>query len=201
VLTDSASGAIPKVRARIAPIGEGFQVVVYTQDQAELFARICAYFDSHNLSVLDAQIHTTLDGHALDSFLVIDPMSEMGYRERLNLVERELADWLGTSGPLPSPVRGRLSRRSRYFPVTPTVDLRPDERGGRHLLSITANDRTGLLYSIARVLSRHEVSLVSARIMTLGERVEDVLVVQGPVFVKQRGTLDFETEMLSALQN
>jgi len=201
VLTDFASGAVPKVRARMAPIGEGFQVVVYTHDQPELFARICAYFDSHNLSVLDAQIHTTLDGHALDSFLVIDPMAEMGYRERLSLVERELADWLSTSGPLPSPVRGRLSRRSRYFPVTPTVDLRPDERGGRYLLSITAHDRTGLLYSIARVLSRHQVSLVSARIMTLGERVEDVLVVQGPVFVKARGTLDFETEMLSALQN
>ncbi|MBU6189014.1 MAG: [protein-PII] uridylyltransferase [Betaproteobacteria bacterium] len=190
-------GAI--VRARMAPIGEGFQVVVYTRDQTELFARICGYFDSHNLSVLDAQIHTTPDGDALDSFLVVDPHAQMGYRERLSLVERELEDALRGPGALPAPVRGRLSRRSRYFPVTPTVDLRPDERGGRHLLSITANDRTGLLYSVARVMSRHQVSLVSARIMTLGERVEDVLVVQGPVFSQPRGMLEFESELLTAL--
>ena len=201
VLTDSDNPHGPLVRARMAPIGEGFQVVVYTQDQPELFARICGYFDSHNLSILDAQIHTTPDGHALDSFLVVDPLAAMGYRERLNLVERELADALLDEGALPSPVRGRLSRRSRYFPVNPTVDVRPDERGGRHLLSITANDRTGLLYSIARVMSRHQVSLISARIMTLGERVEDVLVVQGPVFAQSRGALEFESELLTALQH
>jgi [protein-PII] uridylyltransferase len=201
VLTSSDGASGPLVRARMAPIGEGFQVVVYTQDQSELFARICGYFDSHNLSVLDAQIHTTPDGHALDSFLVVDPLAAMGYRERLSLVERELTDELRGGGALPFPVRGRLSRRSRYFPVTPTVDVRPDERGGRHLLSITANDRTGLLYSIARVMSRHHVGLISARIMTLGERVEDVLVVQGPVFAQPRGALEFESELLTALQH
>jgi len=199
VLTGAGNQEEAVVRARMAPIGEGFQVVVYTQDQTDLFARICGYFDSHNLSVLDAQIHTTPDGHALDSFLVVDPHAQMGYRERLSLVERELSDALRNAGALPAPVRGRLSRRSRYFPVTPTVDLRPDERGGRYLLSITANDRTGLLYGLARVMSRHQVSLVSARIMTLGERVEDVLVVQGPVFSQTRGTLEFESELLTAL--
>ena len=201
VLTDPAHREGPLVRARIAPIGEGFQVVVYTDDQPELFARICGYFDSHNLSILDAQIHTTPDGHALDSFLVVDPLAAMGYRERISLVERELADVLRGQGALPSPVRGRLSRRSRYFPVTPTLDVRPDERGGRHLLSITANDRTGLLYGIARVMSRHHVGLISARIMTLGERVEDVLVVQGSVFAQPRGALEFESELLTALQH
>ena len=190
----------PIVRSRLAPIGEGFQVVVYTQDQADLFARICGYFDSRNLSVLDAQIHTTPDGHALDSFLVVSPGRDQSYRDILNLVETELRERLDSERPLPAPVRGRLSRRSRYFPVTPTVDLRPDERGRRHLLSITANDRTGLLYSVARVLGKHHISLHSARIMTLGERVEDVLVVDGPALAQTRSLLQFETELLEALQ-
>jgi len=60
------------VKTRMAPIGEGFQTVVYTRDQPELFARICGYFDSRNLSILDAQIHTTPDGEALDSFLIVE---------------------------------------------------------------------------------------------------------------------------------
>ncbi len=200
VLSPRAIEDGPVVRTRMAPIGEGFQAVVFTRDQPELFARICGYFDSRHLSVLDAQIHTTPDGAALDSFLVIDPNSDGGYRERLSLVEEELTRHLQSAEGLQPPVRGRLSRRSRHFPITPTVDIRPDERGGRHLLSISANDRTGLLYGISRVLSRFRVNLVSARIMTLGERVEDVLVVQGGALDQARSLLEFETELLAALQ-
>ena len=201
VLGGNAGRDGPVVRTRMAPIGEGFQAVVYTQDQPELFARLCGYFDSRNLSVLDAQIHTTPEGDALDSFLIVDPTGSGGYRERLTLVEEELAGLLRSQGPMPAPVRGRLSRRSRHFPVTPTVDIRPDERGGRHLLAISANDRTGLLYTIARVMSRFRVNLISARIMTLGERVEDVLVVQGGALDQPRSLLDFESELLAALQS
>jgi [protein-PII] uridylyltransferase len=200
VLGGSPDRDTPMVHTRMAPIGEGFQVVVYTRDQPELFAQICGYFDSQGLSVLDAQIHTTPEGEALDSFLVIDPTGSGGYRERLSLVEKELADRLLKSAPLPAPARGRLSRRSRHFPVVPTVDIRPDERGGRYLLSLSANDRPGLLYSIARVMGRFRVNLISARIMTLGERVEDVLVVQGGAVDQPRAMLDFESALLEALQ-
>src|SRR5690606_16309654 len=50
---------VPIVRSRLSPVGEGFEVVVYLPDQPDLFARICGYFDSQRLSVLEARIHTT----------------------------------------------------------------------------------------------------------------------------------------------
>ena len=190
----------PIVRCRTAAIGEGFQVAVYMRDQPDLFARICAYFDRKNLSVLDAQIHTSPDGRVLDSFLVIDPGGQSSYRDILQIIETELAQVLALGGALPAPVRSRISRRSRHFPVQPAVDLRPDERGRRYLLSVTANDRTGLLYTIAGVLSRHGLALHTARIMTLGERVEDVFVIDGAALSSPRGQLEFETELLAALQ-
>jgi UTP:GlnB (protein PII) uridylyltransferase len=43
------------------------------------------------------------------------------------------------------------------------------------VLSLSASDRAGLLYAMARVLARHEVNLQLAKILTLGERVEDSL--------------------------
>ena len=46
------------VRARLSNLGEGLQVVVYTQDRPDLFARICGYFDQAGFSILDAKIHT-----------------------------------------------------------------------------------------------------------------------------------------------
>jgi len=189
----------PIVRTRLAPFGEGFQVVVYLPDQPDLFARICGYFDSKNLSVLDARIHTTRHGRALDSFLVVDPNQHSQYRDILSLVEVELAERLAQQQPLHPPIRGRASRRSRYFPVAPLVDLRPDERGSRYLLSVVANDRTGLLYGIARTLARHGINLQAARITTLGERVEDVFLIDGPALANARQQLQLENDLLEAV--
>ena len=189
----------PVVRTRLAPIGEGFQVVVYLPDQPDLFARICGYFDSKNLSVLDARIHTTRNGRALDSFLVVDPSHAAPYRDILSLVEVELAERLARRHPLEAPVRGRPSRRSRYFPIAPQVDLRPDERGNRYLLSVVANDRTGLLYGIARTLARHGINLHAARITTLGERAEDVFLIDGPALANARQQIQLENELIEAV--
>ena len=59
------------VRARQSPLGEGLQVLVYTPDQPDLFARICGYFDLGGFSILDARVHTANNGYALDTFQVI----------------------------------------------------------------------------------------------------------------------------------
>jgi [protein-PII] uridylyltransferase len=192
------------VKSRLSPVGEGFQILVYVPDQADLFARICGYFDSKNLSVLDARIHTTSHGYALDSFLVVDPNGDKSdqsvhYRDILNLVETELTQRLIKHGPLQAPIKGRLSRRSRYFPIKPSVALRADERGRHYLLSVNAADRTGLLYSIATVLSKHGVNLQTARVTTLGERVEDVFVIDGAPLANLKQQLQLETDLLEAL--
>lgn len=195
--TDSDS---PVVKCRLAPIGEGVQVAVYIKDQPDLFARICSYFDKKNFSILDAKIHTTKNGYALDTFLVIEPAFANNYRDIINLIEHELSELLKSHGELPPPTKGRLSRLSRTFPITPTVDLRPDERGQYYLLSVSANDRNGLLYSIANVLAKYKINLHTAKIMTLGERVEDVFLVDGPVLNNARSQIQLETDLLEALR-
>lgn len=202
VLYRRADAVDPVVRTRMSPFGGGFQVVAYLLDQPDLFARICGYFDRKNLSVLDARVHTTRDGRALDSFLVVDPARTEGdasYRDILQLVETELSERLAQRPPLDPPVRGRISRRSRSFPISPRVELRPDERGRHYLLSIIANDRTGLLYAIARVLAQHGINLQAARIMTLGDRVEDSFLIDGPGLSQTRTQLQLETALLQAL--
>ncbi len=190
----------PVVKCRLAPIGEGVQVAVYVKDQPDLFARICSYFDKKNFSILDAKIHTTKNGYALDTFLVTEPAFASNYRDIISLIEHDLTALLESQAPLPPPSKGRLSRLSRTFPITPTVDLRPDERGQYYLLSVSANDRNGLLYSIASVLAKYKVNLHTAKIMTLGERVEDVFLVDGPMLNNARSQIQLETDLLEALR-
>ena len=190
----------PIVRARPSPIGEALQVLVYVPDRSDLFAGICAYFDRNGLSVLDARISTTRHGYALDNFIVAHTEhDDVHYRDIANLVEQQLAARLSSDAPLPEPSKGRLSRLSRTFPITPRVDLRADERGQYYILSVSANDRPGLLYSIARVLAEHRVGVHAARINTLGERVEDVFLLDGRGLSDSRLQIQVETELLRAI--
>ena len=199
-LCDQVDSPVPVVKCRLAPMGVGLQVTVYVADRPDLFARICSYFDSKNFSIFDAKIHSTRHGYGLDTFLISAPDFANSYRDIISLIEHELAVLLASPSNLPAPSRGRLSRLSRTFPITPTVDLRPDERGQYYLLSVSANDRTGLLYTIAQVLAKYKINLHTAKIMTLGERVEDVFLVDGPVLNHARSQIQFETDLLEAMR-
>ena len=196
--------ALPVVQARLSPLGEGLQVLVYAPDQQDLFARICGYFDSAGFNILDAKVHTTRTGYALDTFQVNSPQIDqhslsVQYRDLISYVETQLALALKADGPLPEPSRGRISRRVKSFPITPRITLRPDERAQRWLLGVSASDRSGLLFSIARVLARHRINLQLAKITTLGERVEDTFLIDGAGLQQNRMQLQIETELLDAL--
>ncbi len=189
------------VRARRSLVGEGLQVLVYTPDAPDLFARICGYFDQAGFSIQDARIHTTNNDYALDTFQVISPSLDEHYRELTSMIEADLERTLQERGPLPPPGKGRVSRRVRSFPVAPRVDLRPDEKAQRWLLSVSASDRVGLLYLIARVLATHHINIFLAKISTLGERVEDSFLIDGSELQHNKAQIAIETELLQALSD
>ncbi len=198
-----AETATPIVSARVSPVGEGLQVMVYSPDVPDLFARICGYFDNAGFSVLDAKVHTSRNRYGLDTFQVVHPQVESedhgAYRDLISLVETQLARTLTQAGALPEPRRGRVSRRVKSFPITPRIALRPDERAQRWILTVSASDRSGLLYGIARVLARHRINLQLAKISTLGERVEDTFLIDGAELQHNRTQLAIEGELLDAL--
>ena len=187
------------VRCRLSPVGEGLQVLVYTPDQPDLFARICGYFDQAGFSILDAKVHTANNGYALDTFQVVTAMLPEHYRDLIGMVEAELDTTIEERRALPQPSKGRVSRRVRSFPIAPRVEMRPDEKAQRWLLNISASDRVGLLYSVARVLANHKLNLQLAKVTTLGERVEDTFLIDGAELQQNKAQIAIETELLEAL--
>ena len=115
------------------------------------------------------------------------------------MVESELSRALADTSPLGPPSRGRVSRRVKSFPIAPRVTLTPDEKGPRWLLNVSASDRVGLLYSLALVLARHQVNVQLAKVATLGERVEDTFLIDGPELQHNRKQIEIETEILETL--
>lgn len=189
------------VRARLAPIGEGVEVMVYAKDQPGLFARICGFFAGLRYTVLEAKIHATRDGYALDSFLVMDPENRgTPYRDILNYIEYELAARLRERLALAPAPSVRLSRQLKSFPLEPTVSLSPVEAGHGYLLCLIAGDRPGLLYDVARVLDRHHVSVRLAKVNTMGSRAEDAFVLEGAALERAGERLALEQELLTVLR-
>ncbi len=170
----------PVVRARLSPAGEGIQVLVYAPDRADIFARICGFFARIQYTILEAKIHTTQHGYALDSFQVMDLANRgIHYRDFLAFVEHELARDLDPAQTIQPPPRGRLSRHQRHHPYPTTVRMEADASGRGYRLSITCADRGGLLFAMADVLMRHAIGVYAAKIDTLGERVEDTFLIRG----------------------
>jgi [protein-PII] uridylyltransferase len=189
----------PVVRARINPAGAGLQVMVYAHDQPELFSRLCGFFARLGYSIVDAKIHTTRHDYALDSFVLLDANGQRPYRDMIGFIDHDLTESLVQHAPLVAPPKNRISRQVRHMPVTPEVSIRTDESSHHSILSIAAIDRSGLLYDISMILARHCIRLHTAKISTLGERVEDTFLISGSALEKTATLIRLEQELLEAL--
>lgn len=191
----------PVVKARLSPAGEGLQVMIYVPDQKELFARICSFFEGISYDIFEAKIYTTRHGYALDSFQVQDPNNRRPqYRDVIGLVEYELANRLRNKAPLPALTKPRLSRQLRHFPISPEVNIQPDDKGVYWVLSVIAGDRPGLLSRIARVLTAYDINLHTAKINTLGDRAEDVFLVTGAALKNPKTVVRLESALVEQLR-
>lgn len=194
------------VKARPVEKSDHIQIAVFTRDKVNLFERIAMYFYRHNINILDARIHTNADGYVLDNFSVSSAVFQ-NPRDFVSLIETDLAKSINEDLPaddiiIQKPATlavGADVRRSRTFPIVPSVELMKDEYGRYWLLSIVATDSPGILYHLAHLFNRHRINLQMAKIMTLGERAEDVFLIDGPQLENEKNQLAFERDILEML--
>jgi len=154
------------------------------------------HYDIH-----EAKVYTTRSGYALDTFQVQDAdNAEPQYRELMSYIEYELGDRLERRAPLPQLPNPRLNRQLRHFPISPEVNIQPDDRGAYQVLSVIAGDRPGLLSRIARVLTAYDINLQTAKVNTLGSRAEDVFLVTGAALRDAKTVVKFEAELVDQLR-
>lgn len=190
----------PAVKARLNPFGDGIEVMAYTRDQRDLFARIVGFFSRAGYNIIDAKIHTTRHGYALDSFKLLDVSGRGSDRDMISYVEHELTERLTRQGPPEAPSGGRLSRQVKHFPIQPQVMVEPNEKGDQFVLSVSAADRPGLLYTVAMTLAAHKADLHTAKIATLGERVEDTFLITGGDLADSANRIKLEAELMEQLK-
>jgi [protein-PII] uridylyltransferase len=186
-------------KARRSHRSDGLQVMVFCPDQPDLFARLCGQLSGADLEVLDANIYTTHDGYALDTFEVTATHMAEQPREWMAMLEAKLSAALTTQAELAPPSTGRVSRRVRHFPTPTRISCRPDENGKHFLITVASADRSGLLYTLAYTFASFGLEVLLARISTLGERIEDIFLVRGAALADARQRNVFEAALQTAI--
>ena len=152
----------------------GTAVMVYTEYARRTFAKVTAMLDELGLTIVDARITPTADDHSLDTYHVLEndgsPIDDL---DRARQIDRALVKaLLKNDGAAPTVTR-KAPRQVRMFSTATRISFGLDGQN-RTLMELIAGDRPGLLSEVGRVLLDAGVEVHAARIMTIGERAEDV---------------------------
>jgi [protein-PII] uridylyltransferase len=177
LVADAEEDKAPLTIRAIPDAASGTTLVsIWAEDHPGLFYRIAGGISLAGANIVDARIHTTRDGMALDNILVQDPLSgPFDEPRRLQRMEQAIRDSLAgrvrlsdrlSAKPLPR-------RRQEAFRVVPQVFI--DNRASNRftVVEVNALDRPALLHALTRALYNARVTIHSAHVATYGERAVD----------------------------
>jgi [protein-PII] uridylyltransferase len=167
--------AAPSVVAADDAASGATRISVFAPDQPGLFYRICAALAATGANIIDARIHTTRDGMALDNLLIQDGQGG-AYRDKRHLkrIVEGVRRTLENSAEPPLPSFAPLPARVEAFRIAPRVTI--SDRASRRttVVEVNARDRLGLIARLAHTIHAAGLVLHSAHIATYGERAVDV---------------------------
>ena len=153
----------------------GTAVLTYAPRRLQSFARTTAVLDQMGLNVVDARLITSANGFSLETYVVLeDNGAVIADASRIREIEQGLWRNLQQPEDAPATVTRRAPRQVRMFSTPTQVNFSVDSRNGRTILELIAADRPGLLSEVGKVFRTERVAINGAKIMTVGERAEDV---------------------------
>lgn len=174
-IVSASESDLPLVLLRSQTRRGSAEVFVYGKNIGAIFSISTATLDQLGLTILNARIMTTDDDYVLNSFQVLEqsgePINE-SYRIlhictalKTNLLTQEVKEHKNIH---------RQSRQAKHFPIPTNISFHPDTHNNQTILELITTDRSGLLSKVGRIFNKHNINLHSARITTIGSRVEDM---------------------------
>ncbi|MEQ1547182.1 MAG: [protein-PII] uridylyltransferase [Chakrabartia sp.] len=197
----AAAGDSPlAITAQVYPARGATLVTVYAADHPGLFYRIAGAIHLAGGSIIDARIHTTRDGMALDNFLIQDPFGQpFDEPSRLKRIEQAIEDAFANRHKLVDRLEARPLPRTRAEAFDIAANVLIDNRASNRqtVIEVNARDRPALLNALAHALFQSKVTIRSAHIATYGERAVDTFYVTDLLGGKIEGATRLkEIEML-----
>jgi [protein-PII] uridylyltransferase len=154
----------------------GTQIFVYGAQRHDFFAVTVATLDQLDLSTLDARIMTSKGHFSIETYIVLDAAGDRigDDYQRIQEIRAGLTAALRNPDDYPAIIQRRVPRQLKHFSFTPQITIHNDAQRPYTVVEVVAPDRPGLLARIGGIFLEFNLAVVNAKIITLGERIEDV---------------------------
>lgn len=153
------------------------QIFIRADLKQNIFAATTTILDHFNLNIQSAQIHSaTSSGHTMDTFYVLD-QDDLPIGKNPEIVTQIidlLLEEFSIADKYSDIIKRRIPRQLKYFSAPTRTSIHNDISNEYTVLEVISPDRPGFLARLARILVEYNIELVTAKITTLGERVEDI---------------------------
>ena len=155
--------------------GDGLQAVLYTRQTRHTFAHVTAVLAQMGLTIVDARLVPLPNGYSIDTYVFMesDERVEIDQR-RIDKVHLALCEVVTTDDNEIVPVTRTVTRQAKHFSTPTKISFSAAPTDDQLVLELTTADRPGLLSAVGRVFLKLGIDIKSAKIMTIGERAEDV---------------------------
>jgi [protein-PII] uridylyltransferase len=172
---EKTDGDVELVNLRRQANGEGVEVAFYTDQRKHTFAHATALLDELGTTIVDARIVPFDNGFSLDTFVFLELDSRTEIDEaRLKRLLKAMRSVIDAKDDQIKTVTRERSRRARMFKTRTAVDFDKYSLPDKTAMELIAADRPGLLSKVGKVLMEQGIDIETAKIMTIGERAEDV---------------------------
>ncbi|MEE8344998.1 MAG: [protein-PII] uridylyltransferase [Woeseiaceae bacterium] len=159
---------------RQQPDADGIEAVLYTPRKKRTFAHVTAVLDELGMTIVDARIVPIANGYSLDTYIFMEYDKRVHVDEsRMSKIRRTLTRVLTAPDEHAAPVTRRAPRQVRMFETKTAIDFTKDQNQ-RTVMELVTGDRPGLLSDVGRVFVEMGINIDTAKIVTIGERAEDV---------------------------
>ena len=159
---------------RQQPDADGIEAVLYTPRKMRTFAHVTAVLDELGMTIVDARIVPIANGYSLDTYIFMEYDKRVHVDEsRMSKIRRTLTRVLTAPDEHAAPVTRRAPRQVRMFETKTAIDFTKDQNQ-RTVMELVTGDRPGLLSDVGRVFVEMGINIDTAKIVTIGERAEDV---------------------------
>ncbi|MEW8657778.1 MAG: [protein-PII] uridylyltransferase [Candidatus Thiodiazotropha endolucinida] len=196
-IIDTPKSALPLIQMRQTEKRGGSEVLIYCLDRDNLFAVTTTLLDQLALSIVNARVMSTSDGHSLNSYLVLEQDgSPVEIGQRSEEIIDTLTDGLRLEGTQPFKVTRRIPRKNKHFDHETFIYFTQEPKLQRTTMRLVTLDRPGLLSNVGQAFAECKIRLKHSKITTLGAQVEDIF------FITDRDNQPIlDEERLNCLKN
>lgn len=176
---ETTDGTAELFKLRRQASGEGVEVAFYTDQRKHTFAHATALLDELGTTIVDARIVPFDNGFSLDTFVFLELDSRTEIDDaRLARLSKAMRSVIEAQDDQVRKVTRERSRRARMFTTPTAVNFDKYSLPDKTAMELIAADRPGLLSKVGQVLMEQDIDIETAKIMTIGERAEDVFYIR-----------------------